>query len=262
MKKQYHSVVYKALGFMGLFMGFVSRVLAQYGAPVHFVRTAGLVYSQECQTAVPNAKVILVDESTGARYVTYTDAQGKFNYRFESDWGSRYQLNIEDQDGTENGTFKTFKSSFDDKDMGYGIGSRSYDYEKKYPLNFYGVLPCKNEDSSKIKNPPAELNPLDTIASPKGEEPIGTPEISSFDFKLFPNPNNGEFYIELNMSYLGKSELWVYDFEGRLIYMENLNNFSAGEQRRISLIDPAPGTYMMIVKTEKETIRKNFVVSR
>lgn len=260
--------MYKALGFMGLFMGFVSRVLAQYGAPVHFVKTAGLVYSKECETAVPNAKIILVDEVTGARYVTYTNAEGKFSYRFESDWGSRYMLNIEDHDGNKNGTFKTYTAKLDDKDMGYGIGSQPYDYEKKYPLNFYGILPCEKKDSLITeKQPvkeilPAEQNPEDSISDNKGEVPIGTLEVPAFDFKLFPNPNGGAFYIEINISFLGKSELWIYDFEGKLIYLENLENFSAGEQRRISLVDPVPGTYLMIVKTGKETIRKNFVVTR
>lgn len=42
---------------------------------------------------------------------------------------------------------------------------------------------------------------------------------------IYPNPNNGVFYIELNQNYID-SELYMFDINGRVVHQQKINNIS------------------------------------
>jgi hypothetical protein len=83
-------------------------------------------------------------------------------------------------------------------------------------------------------------------------------EVTEDDLTIYPNPNNGEFFISNN----GKAEnvnLHVLDIQGKEVY-NNVLNLSAGANEFIKLNDLNPGMYIVVLDTENGRTTQNVVV--
>ena len=76
-------------------------------------------------------------------------------------------------------------------------------------------------------------------------EPATGPEIS-----LYPNPNGGEFYLDLNHGISEELDLEIMDVTGRLVWSEEGRSFVAGERVAVSAHPLATGTYTLQVSGE------------
>jgi hypothetical protein len=74
------------------------------------------------------------------------------------------------------------------------------------------------------------------------------------DVRLFPNPNNGNFLLEIN-GVTGQFTLRILTVEGRSIYTEKVLLESANYTKSVELENLKPGLYM--VELSGEGIKEN-----
>lgn len=77
---------------------------------------------------------------------------------------------------------------------------------------------------------------------------------------LYPNPNNGQFTVDLSSSELNESyRLDIVDFTGKLVYTYRISDFDTSKQ--IDMSAKASGSYILILR-EMNTIRatKSFIM--
>jgi len=75
------------------------------------------------------------------------------------------------------------------------------------------------------------------------------------DFRIYPNPNNGTFNIELS-TLNSEAELQIHDIIGKLIYTKNMDK----PQHLVELKGIKKGLYIVSIKTEKKTQVKRIIV--
>ena len=77
---------------------------------------------------------------------------------------------------------------------------------------------------------------------------------------IFPNPSDGKQYLRFRLPAAGNAELKVHDLAGKLIFRQNLDKLSAGQQE-ISLNWPAvkPGSYRMQLKSKQFSVSKPII---
>ena len=83
-------------------------------------------------------------------------------------------------------------------------------------------------------------------------------EVIEDDLTIYPNPNNGEFFISNN----GKAEnvnLHVLDIQGKEVY-NNVLNLGTGSNEFIKMNDLNPGMYIVVLDTENGRTTQNVVV--
>jgi hypothetical protein len=78
--------------------------------------------------------------------------------------------------------------------------------------------------------------------------------VQSVTFSIYPNPSQGQFTISSNNVLSENVSLELTDIEGRVVYKENVTNFSS---RSIQLDNPSPGMYFLRILVDgKMTIQK------
>ncbi|MFI1744569.1 zinc-dependent metalloprotease [Thalassobellus sediminis] len=90
------------------------------------------------------------------------------------------------------------------------------------------------------------------------ETPLSINEFDFVDFKVYPNPNKGEFIIKLNSTTLNKNKIniGVYDLRGRSIYKNSFEN-RTDFNKKISLKNAQSGIYILNVSNGiKQSTRK------
>ncbi|MGD1843838.1 MAG: T9SS type A sorting domain-containing protein [Salibacteraceae bacterium] len=90
------------------------------------------------------------------------------------------------------------------------------------------------------------------------ETPVGIAEINNNPLSVYPNPSNGEFFLN---SLKGEQEvaLSVMDIKGRTVWAKTLN-MTAGQTEILNLEDQAQGVYIMSVTTADETFQYRLIV--
>ncbi|MEN8224251.1 MAG: C25 family cysteine peptidase [Bacteroidota bacterium] len=79
---------------------------------------------------------------------------------------------------------------------------------------------------------------------------------------IFPNPNSGEFNIELKGEELGIINIRIYDITGTLIYTETGSMVNNGFSSRINLGEYQQGMYFVKVNHDKGTAVRKILLSR
>jgi glucose/arabinose dehydrogenase len=98
--------------------------------------------------------------------------------------------------------------------------------------------------------------------SEQSGEKNNAPALASVDVKLTPNPNNGQFTVELTTSKQGKYSVIVTDINGSTILSENkLANAGVNRWNFVSSRFRT-GTYMLHVQSASTNISKTFVVEK
>lgn len=77
---------------------------------------------------------------------------------------------------------------------------------------------------------------------------------------LFPNPNNGQFKIDLELDFLSRYVgLQVINMSGSILFSEKFENLKE-KQLNLTLPTIPPGTYLLKVQTDRQILTKAFVV--
>jgi hemin uptake protein HemP len=88
-----------------------------------------------------------------------------------------------------------------------------------------------------------------------GLEPGG---MLSGGVKVFPNPNRGQFTVELELS--GLVSLQVFDARGALVHNEVFTATGARAQRTLDLSTLAKGSYTLLVEHDGQRVSQAVVV--
>lgn len=78
------------------------------------------------------------------------------------------------------------------------------------------------------------------------------------DFKLFPNPSNGLFEIELPQEYTIDTDIVVLDLTGRILHSTS----STSKSFQLNLTDLSAGNYIVKVVNDNKVITKNISIQR
>ena len=74
---------------------------------------------------------------------------------------------------------------------------------------------------------------------------------------FFPNPNNGLLNLSFSTSDQSPLNIHVYDVNGQMVYMEELNEFAGSYTNQIDISNQPAGTYFLqIVQGQKSYSKK------
>jgi len=88
---------------------------------------------------------------------------------------------------------------------------------------------------------------------------VDDPETDKY-IKVIPNPNTGEFVIEMEITKTQDMEIKLLNVIGQVIYEEKLSKYSGAYQKTIDVGKQAAGIYTLQLITEKGTMNKKIIV--
>ena len=89
----------------------------------------------------------------------------------------------------------------------------------------------------------------------------GLAELSSVEnISIYPNPNTGEFVIEMNVLKIQDVKITLINITGQVIYSENLKRFKGVYFKRIDIKGLSTGVYQLQIKTGYGEVNKKVVV--
>ncbi|MDD3874992.1 MAG: T9SS type A sorting domain-containing protein [Bacteroidales bacterium] len=248
------------LAFIGFMLGFTSKVLAQYGAPVDLYRINVNILSAECNEPLKDISVKIEDPSVGNTYELKSDENGHLFVSGESNWGNNKLLfTFKDNDGPLNrGSFKTLESTYH-----LDRHNRRND-SLNVVLEYEGTPPCLSEDT----NTPIDENPNQDILATTPEltsvnnqdeiQIANIPEI--FDFIVFPNPSNGIFTVRFEIGEAMPLDIKIFDMQGKLILQEHFLA-SSGQLERSFDMQAAKGHYLIQISGNNLILSKKIIIS-
>jgi putative lipoprotein (rSAM/lipoprotein system) len=273
MKKLLYRPLALILSFMGFMIGFTSKVLAQYGAPVMHFKLLGQVKSVGCEQAVGGVEVALVNDVTGQVTKVRTDSEGNFNFRIlEYYWEYEFTMNLADIDGDANqGEFVSKSLRFKLTDVPSEHIANDYwslgqnNKPMTLYLDFVGENPCAKD----ITPPQLDLledslmiDENDYVSEPDSHDLLNTQnerELEIIDpVLLYPNPNDGRFTIEFTAHETMQTEIQVYDLKGKLIKSIRMMSEQGRQSVSIDVVGVSPQT--LIVRLILGSFVKDFRV--
>ncbi|MDP6908563.1 MAG: T9SS type A sorting domain-containing protein, partial [Flavobacteriales bacterium] len=87
--------------------------------------------------------------------------------------------------------------------------------------------------------------------------PISITESEEMEVKVYPNPSNGQFMVEL-IGVEGTARVQVMDMAGRMVYAEGVN--LNGNFRTNLDLDVANGTYLLQIATEEGLVTRKIQI--
>lgn len=79
------------------------------------------------------------------------------------------------------------------------------------------------------------------------------------NFVFYPNPSDGSFILELELSGENSADVKITDMQGKIIFQETING-SGTVSRDINLGSDRKGIFIITVKKEKKTVVKKIIV--
>lgn len=280
----------KIITLIGFFLGFSTKVAAQYGVWEAPYRYSGEVKSNICNEPVKGIKVTLEDEQKNVLSQTYTTEYGQFSVRYNAYFDNKtLYLRFTDVDGPDkNGSYLPFSSAVS-----------SFDESKfNIKLNHSGIPPClKEEDKAAIEKTAGKsqedlLKTELPIVSDIEPLPIKTPVVTAFpenlvlpeaalfltsvinpdnneatwipepiqDILVYPNPNKGSFTLSFTALEKGTAHLSVYAPTGQLIYETDVLTATGNQESLIELPSVAKGTYILALTQGKRIYTRQIVI--
>lgn len=108
-------------------------------------------------------------------------------------------------------------------------------------------------------NPPIITNTtFNTIYDPF----VGMTKLDRFDFRVFPNPNEGLFMLNIHLQESAMVNMEIIDIGGKRILNQQLGRLHPGEQQvSVSMFDQLKsGVYFVRLHSEKDTIVRKMIV--
>lgn len=255
MKSHYLSFLRYVLSFIGFMVGFTSKVLAQYGAPMNYFKINGNIKSEICNENLPGISIKIEDPSSDQVYHQVSDENGNFTLTAETEWNNKYlKFTYIDIDGTEN------HGEYLPQTLTYQL-TRQNTINVSLPHS--GRPPCYPDD-------PKLTIPTDTINKEKYEVKCPTKEISNeqpsdakfFDAILFPNPNDGCFYLRFTIEFQSKVKMIIFNSSGQVVMNDEFNVTENKQEKKFNIEGLAPGCYILSLNDGRKTISKNFIVQK
>ena len=91
---------------------------------------------------------------------------------------------------------------------------------------------------------------------------VSTEDVELLDSKLViqPNPNTGEFYLQLNEVQIQNAQLTIHDMLGKMVHQSDLGDISGAFTQNIDLRTAAKGIYLMNVRHDEGQFSRKVIV--
>jgi len=100
-----------------------------------------------------------------------------------------------------------------------------------------------------------------TVASVTVNSTVGIENLALNSFiNIYPNPNTGEFKIEIETTKLNNLQMKLVNVIGQVVYEENIGSIVGSYKKAINLGKNASGTYTLQMISEKGTINREVIV--
>jgi hypothetical protein len=262
----------RILSFFGIFLGFSSVVVAQYGAIETVYQVKGNILTNECSIPASEVKIAIGEKYNENEEIYWnnfvrSDQKGDFIvpvYRYNS---NDIYLKFHDADSLQGGWLKdtVYVVSFDMKNFERDENVHDWTIEYNYanPLNivmdYQGISPCRKEDIKPIQTIglPMDVPDLVPIVNEElpdsltiesvADNPVNSilPDESFATLNVFPNPSIGIFTVEIISDIESAAMLRVFDDRLRLISDNKINLVIGSNKTEINLQDKATGTYLL-----------------
>ncbi|MCF8275352.1 MAG: T9SS type A sorting domain-containing protein [Flavobacteriales bacterium] len=145
--------------------------------------------------------------------------------------------------------FNNLSLNATDYEWNFGDGTFSTDFEPTHSYTSGGTLPMWLVANNDCGSDTAFLN-LESVGI--------NAAVNQTDFSIYPNPNNGQFFIQMNSDIGDDLVLSVYNCVGQTVYTRSIQN-AAG----IITVDSKQfqsGVYMVQIETTKGIHAERFIV--
>jgi hypothetical protein len=85
---------------------------------------------------------------------------------------------------------------------------------------------------------------------------VGLEELASNNFSIYPNPNNGQFTIQLNQVQEHGSKVTITNTIGQVVYQAVINQ----KVSNIDIPNMDKGTYILTLENQNKLDRQLFIV--
>ena len=144
------------------------------------------------------------------------------------------------------------------------IGWSTLDLTPDLTLGAIGITYCNSEAErqSIIDNLGWTINDSGLDCS----DPCLTSSISELntitDLRIFPNPTNKLFHVEMTLSESIDLQMQVMDIHGRIVHKESMNNLGGKVSKSIDLSDEPSGTYILRFINGEQVKNKKIVLQK
>ena len=80
------------------------------------------------------------------------------------------------------------------------------------------------------------------------------------DVSIYPNPNNGMFNVAFELMTEASVNIMVADMLGKVVYEENIGNYSGSYNKQLDLTSLQKGVYLVNVQVGSERINKRIII--
>lgn len=78
--------------------------------------------------------------------------------------------------------------------------------------------------------------------------------------KIYPNPNNGEFWLEFEKNQNGMQNIFVYDLLGKQVFSKNINNPQKIEKLNLTALNE--GIYIISIQNKEKIFNQKIIISK
>lgn len=93
----------------------------------------------------------------------------------------------------------------------------------------------------------------------KSSKGISDRSTGSFDVNVYPNPSDGNFFIDLKLKKDKEASVKVVDASGKEVYKKNVQG-SSEHKLEVKLKKPSAGVYVIVVEQDNEIIKLKTIV--
>jgi hypothetical protein len=88
----------------------------------------------------------------------------------------------------------------------------------------------------------------------------GLPEVKAMDINVYPNPNNGNFVLDIPRGFNNSFQVEVRNALGQLVYSEKIVTYGQNLRKNISLSGVSKGLYSLIISNESGKLAQKIIV--
>jgi hypothetical protein len=128
-----------------------------------------------------------------------------------------------------------------------------------------GVAIIENEEEPDAPQSEAQLVPVpqEEVTALQEKSEMDMPRINNLQIdrlNVFPNPSTGIFDIQFELPAQGRTGIRIFDNSGKVIYENNLGNFSGIFSDRIDIANNAKGIYFLAVNQNDQVVTRKIIL--
>jgi membrane-associated protease RseP (regulator of RpoE activity) len=155
--------------------------------------------------------------------------------------------------------------------MPIGNHNGAFEDYKVYVMNENEVKEMPREEAQQVVEDNDDMVQVafqavteDEAEDMKDKKGIDVPIINNLQIEqlnVFPNPTQGRFNIRFELPNSGETIIQVYDASGRVVYENNLGDFTGSFQDQIDITNNARGLYFIAIQQNGQSISRKVILN-